>query len=337
VLSVTFLTLRHVSDWAERLALSEPHSTGLADGFRLKENKFMKTEDDLGWEYFGEDPMNSPQMIEHMKWHSAPANLKKSGNYGERFLKFHKDFIEEFDVFRRENGLFPVSAWDPSTPIPLDLAHHHVMMGKRTSDNPYSIDKYCKTPSWATEEGGSETDPLHGYKKLSQFRTLDELGFSIDFDWHIRVHNTIGGDMASLHHSPIDPIFWRWHKWIDNVRAKWTAMQMSSHINQFNRAFSLVSILSGVTSYAPGDFIRQDGIPNYVPNVPGNTLSAQLSPISRDVLISIAMNELSAQHSNVEFRKDIQRITAKMLNQNTSLLFNAQSEFNLDSEAKIPQ
>lgn len=49
----------------------------------------MGFECDLGWEYFGPDPMNSPRMQEHMDWHTNPANKNKLGNYGERFLDFN--------------------------------------------------------------------------------------------------------------------------------------------------------------------------------------------------------------------------------------------------------
>jgi len=61
----------------------------------------MSMEDDLGWEYFGPDPEASPRMMEHMDWHNDPANQNKQGNYGERFLLFHKQFVDKFDVFRQ--------------------------------------------------------------------------------------------------------------------------------------------------------------------------------------------------------------------------------------------
>ena len=65
----------------------------------------MSFEDDLGWEYFGADPMTSPRMQEHMDWHMDPQNQHRTGNYGERFLLFHEAFVDKFDAFRMTKGL----------------------------------------------------------------------------------------------------------------------------------------------------------------------------------------------------------------------------------------
>jgi hypothetical protein len=182
----------------------------------------MPFEDDLGWEYFGGDPMNSPRMMEHMDWHADPDNQARTGNYGDRFLVFHRQYVDQFDAYRQSRNLLPVTPWDPATPIPPDLAHPRTLSAPRTTDNPMSVNPACRTPTWATLAGGSDADPLHGYTSLLQFQSLDELGRSIDAGWHGTVHNTIGGDMAA-YHSPIDPVFWRWHRWIDTVRAAWEA------------------------------------------------------------------------------------------------------------------
>lgn len=115
----------------------------------------MPFEDDLGWEYFGADPMNSPRMTEHMDWHTAPENENETGNYGERFFLFHQQFIGKFDDFRRTKGLLPVTGWDPATPIPADLAHDRTLTAARSTDNPFSVNPQCKTPSWATVAGGT--------------------------------------------------------------------------------------------------------------------------------------------------------------------------------------
>ncbi len=288
-------------------------------------------EDELGWEYFGADPMMSPQMMEHMDWHTDPANQNRTGNYGERFLMFHKAFVDKFDVFRQSKGLFPVSGWDPATPIPPALSHDHVLEAGRDTDYPNSVNPHCKTPTWATVVGGIEPDPRYGYTKLSQFKSLDELGRSIDSGWHGTVHNTIGGDMSQFH-SPIDPIFWRWHRWIDNVRAAWQALQSPAHVNRLNIAASFVKILFGVTNDASGVVIGTDGKPHPVPGGPDDPLGMQLSPLSRDMLISLAVNELGAQHSDAGFREDIQRMSVKILDQNMSRLFKAQTEIEPDFE-----
>lgn len=248
----------------------------------------MASEDELGWEYFGGDPENSPRMQAHMDWHNAPENQNRTGNYGERFLDFHQNYVAQFDVFRVGKGLLPVSAWDPSTPIPANLDHPHVLMDARATSNPASVDPACKTPSWATLAGGTVPDPLYGHTSLGQFQSLDELGRSIDDGWHGTVHNTIGGDMATFM-SPIDPVFWRWHKWIDNVRAAWA---MRRRLPDFTRFLSLVRVLYGVINDAPGVVIGPDGRPHPVPGGPGDPWWASLAPASRDILLGVTLREL---------------------------------------------
>ena len=209
----------------------------------------MAFEDDLGWEYFGNDPANSPRMKEHLDWHMAPENMNRTGNYGERFLVFHQHYIAKFDAFRRTKGLRPVAAWDPATKIAAALVHAHVLHAGRQTDDPSSVDPHCKTPSWATVAGGTVPDPVHGYTKLTQFTSLDELGRSIDAGWHATVHNTVGGDMSTFD-SPIDPVFWRWHKWVDHVRATWAAARARFVVGPRIAAISRL-ILSGAPSEEP--------------------------------------------------------------------------------------
>ena len=274
----------------------------------------MSMECDLGWEYFGDDPENSPRMTEHMDWHNDPFNHNKTGNYGERFLLFHKQYVDKFDAFRLTKGLFPVSGWDPTTPIPSSLSHDHVLMEGRDTDDPYSVNSGCRTPTWATIAGGADIDPIHGYTQLGQFQSLDELGRSIDAGWHGTVHNTIGGDM-SMFHSPIDPIFWRWHRWVDNVRAAWVALHNIGNLARFNAAAAVIRILFGGTNDAPGLGIGPDGRPHKIPGGPGDPpVWTQLSPAVRDALVGVAVGELASLVSHADTRTGIQRLSTKLLN-----------------------
>src|SRR5215831_15977356 len=135
----------------------------------------MGFECDLGWEYFGPDPMTLPRMTEHMDWHNDPQNKNQLENYGERFLDFHQQFIAKFDAFRATKGLLPVSSYDPATKIPADLSHDHVLTAPRVTDNPSAVDAACKTPTWLTDAGRTDTAPIYGYTNLCQFKSLDEL------------------------------------------------------------------------------------------------------------------------------------------------------------------
>jgi hypothetical protein len=241
----------------------------------------MATEDDLGWEYFGDDPEQSPAMMEHMDWHNAPENQNRTGNYGERFLIFHRDYVAKFDQFRIGKGLLPVSGWDPATPIPADLAHPHVLMQARSTSDPYSVNPFCKTPTWATIAGGADLDPLYGYTKLGRFQSLDELGRSIDDGWHGTVH-----------------------KWIDNVRRAW---ELSRHIIDFHRFAAVGRILFGIINDAPGVWIGPDGRPHPVPGGPGDPWR-DLSPAARDLLVGAALHELGQVVSQKDLRDQVSRV-----------------------------
>jgi Common central domain of tyrosinase len=76
-----------------------------------------------------------------------------------------------------------------------------------------------------------------------EFASLDQLGRAIDAGWHARVHNTIGGDMRETH-SPIDPIFWPWHMWIDEIRSRWASWDAGLIVIPFPWAIENISRLS---------------------------------------------------------------------------------------------
>lgn len=271
----------------------------------------MSFEDDLGWEYFGGDPMMSPRMQEHMDWHNADENqlLNKWTNYGERFLVFHKQYIDKFDAFRHTKGLIPVSGWDPSTPIPGNLDHPHVLTSARVTSNPFASNPTCKTPTWATIAGGVDPAPSYGYTSLGQFQSLDELGRAIDSGWHGTVHNTIGGDMPQFH-SPIDPVFWRWHRWIDNVRATWE----SNRGLRIQREFAIVAqILFGVTQGGGGvEILPGGGIIHVPPREPATTLFAQLHPATREAMLAHLIGHAGFLLANKEAGHAIQQMAAEL-------------------------
>lgn len=272
----------------------------------------MSMEDDLGWEYFGPDPENSPRMTEHMDWHEDPQNQNQTGNYGERFLLFHKQYVDKFDAFRNTKGLLPVTPWDPTTPIPPSLSHDHILMMARDTDNPFAVDPSCRTPTWATIAGGADIDPVHGYTQLSQFQSLDELGRSIDHGWHGTVHNTIGGDM-SMFHSPIDPIFWRWHRWVDRIRSSWVLITSGPNLGHL-KAAAVVKILFGITNDAAGIYIGADGKIHRVPGGPGDPpIWTVLSPAARDTLVALAIGEMAGMVTNAETRVEIQTLSTRLM------------------------
>jgi hypothetical protein len=182
-------------------------------------------------------------------------------------------------------------------------------MQARSTSDPYSVNPACKTPTWATIGGGTEFDPLYGYTRLAQFQSLDELGRSIDDGWHGTVHNTIGGDMATFS-SPIDPIFWRWHRWIDDVRRAW---ELGTRIIDVRRFAAVGRILFGIINDAPGVWIGPDGRPHHVPGGPGDPVWRDLSPAVRDLFVGAALREIGQVVSQPELRDQVSRLGSMLV------------------------
>ncbi len=281
----------------------------------------MNPEEKLVRQYFGlgegkiteHEIMAKEKMKEHMQWHEKTENKAKSGNYGERFLLFHKEYIEKFDAFRISKGYLPMSSWNPSRKIP-DSHAHEGYIEKRFTDDPSGTDPSCRTPTWLTLAGGTDPDPKYGYTALYQFQSIDELGWAIDSkfgSWHNKVHNTIGGDMGTLH-SPIDPIFWPWHKWIDEMRATWIWWSMHHVVigRNLGPILDLIARLFG------------DGRGSDVPARPGEKTVIEphfplLSYDSRstiDALMGLVINQISYQISDSKSGESLQKIAIKLLN-----------------------
>jgi hypothetical protein len=156
----------------------------------------------------------------HAHWH-VETNRGRA-DYGEAFLTFHRHVIGQYDTWRLEHGYEPLAPWDPSDPIVAE-AHHP---GRQTSD-PSAVDPLCRTPDWLKLDGDGVRNPDFGAARLTDFTSSDQLGRAIDSlnqpNWHARVHATVGGDLASLHRFPLDPAFWRFHKFIDGIWREWQA------------------------------------------------------------------------------------------------------------------
>jgi hypothetical protein len=54
---------------------------------------------------------------------------------------------------------------------------------------------------------------------------------------------------------------------------------------------------------------------------PGDPWWSELSPVLRDLIVSLMVSEIGELHSNAEFRKSIQRTSMKMLNEHLSVHF----------------
>lgn len=169
-------------------------------------------------EFFAEK--GAAALEEHLQWHNVHGGHTHPGA-GTDFLSFHHDYIRKYETWRAAKGLPPIPMWDPATAIPTDIPH--------SPRNPtYQL---TPTPTWATRIGGTLRSPLNLRTRLAEFLNSDELGRDVDSSWHGTVHVRVGGDMSSANTAPRDPLFWRWHKYLDGIYQEWRQGQARADFN----------------------------------------------------------------------------------------------------------
>jgi len=165
---------------------------------------------------------------EHSDWHQE--NIYGISPWsGEGFLSVHESFTRCFDVFRESVGYAPLGEYDGGPVPPTELG---LTIGEptRRSNEPQcgepdipGVTSYCRVPTYFTRAGGSVARPNNGVdcddpnssgeKKLAHFDSANDLGCAIYYPWHQEIHGDIGGIMREAE-DPIDPIWWRFHKFI---------------------------------------------------------------------------------------------------------------------------
>jgi hypothetical protein len=160
---------------------------------------------------------------EHIFWHQFVGG-GPVGNW-RQFLAWHGYFLRRFDEWRAEFGYAKVAPWYPGRPLPTGPAFDHPA-SLRLSFNPTNN----RIPTYYTIAGGTSSDS--GRTKLADYATLNAFSDSFEFSYHGQVHCNIGpafsgddffgtsgprfGSMC-LASSPKDPMFWRWHGFIDTM------------------------------------------------------------------------------------------------------------------------
>jgi hypothetical protein len=149
-----------------------------------------------------------------------------------RFLTWHGEFVRRFDLWRQEFGYNRVAPWYPGRPLPSG-PQFDADAGLR---QPYVADDN-RIPTYYTLVGGSASDA--GRTKLADYAALDDFTSSFEFSYHANVHCNIGtsplggnffesggpgfGSMCFAS-SPKDPMFWRWHGFIDLLYRNYCAL-----------------------------------------------------------------------------------------------------------------
>lgn len=184
---------------------------------------------------------NSEVLNEHDMWHmrnSSSAPLCGVGQipvqspaecYGATFFMFHKAYLKAFSDFRAAFGYPPIGpAYDPSTPIPADIPAPDPGRNNNPTchTNGFTLPS-CATPTEFTTTGTTAHTPLgRGCdvaltpepKKLQDWPAdQNALACALTNPFHNAVHMSIGGDMADTATAPKDPVFWRWHTFVEGI------------------------------------------------------------------------------------------------------------------------
>jgi Common central domain of tyrosinase len=151
------------------------------------------------------------------------------------FLAWHGEFVRRFDLWRQEFGYNKVVPWYPGRPLPTG-PQFDADAGLRLS---LYVPDNNRIPTYYTLTGGTVNDSnLAGtHKKLADYASLDDFTSSFEGSYHGTVHCNIGAHGGSffetsgpnfgsmcLASSPKDPMFWRWHGFIDLMYRNYCAL-----------------------------------------------------------------------------------------------------------------
>jgi hypothetical protein len=168
---------------------------------------------------------------EHIYWHQfvggGPPNWLG-------FLAWHGEFLRRHDTWRQTFGYKKVAPWYPGRPLPTG-PEYDADAGLRQ----VYVANNNKIPTYYTITGGSGNDPnvAAARKKLADYTSLAQFSDSFEGSFHGDVHCNIGsgaggffatsgvgfGSMCKAS-SPKDPMFWRWHGFIDLMYRNFCAL-----------------------------------------------------------------------------------------------------------------
>ena len=172
------------------------------------------------------NPIFGHVVDEHIFWHANIDGNQAANPAWMGFLAWHGTFIRRFDLWRQEFGYNAVAPWYPGFALPTGPQFDAAAV-LRQAYNPDTN----RVPTYYTITGGSGAD-FGGQKKIADYVTLGAFTGSFEGGFHGQVHCAIGtspigsaffetsgpgyGSMC-LASSPKDPMFWRWHGYIDTL------------------------------------------------------------------------------------------------------------------------
>jgi hypothetical protein len=182
------------------------------------------------------NPLDGHVIDEHLYWHMNIDPSQPSFPTWMGFLAWHGEFVRRFDLWRQQFGYNKVAPWYPGRPLPTG-PQYAVNPSLRNVYN--ADDKANHIPTYYTITGGTTPDPFgSGQMKLVVYATLADFTHSFEGSFHGDIHCAIGasggtffetsgpnfGSMC-LASSPKDPMFWRWHGFIDVLYRNYCALQ----------------------------------------------------------------------------------------------------------------
>lgn len=169
------------------------------------------------------NPLDGHVVDEHIFWHE---NIDGDLTVPQwmHFLAWHGELVRRFDQWRQEFGYNKVAPWYPGRALPTG-PQFDAAASLRLA---YVADSN-RIPTYYTITGGTATD-FGGQKKLADYATFESFTSSFEGGFHGQVHCNIGAVVSGstffetsgtsfgsmcLASSPKDPMFWRWHGFID--------------------------------------------------------------------------------------------------------------------------
>jgi hypothetical protein len=177
------------------------------------------------------NPLHGRIVDEHIYWHQSVGSGPPTWL---DFLAWHGEFLRRFDTWRELFGYRKVTPWYPGRPLPTG-PQFDADAGLRQV---YVADNN-RIPTYYTITGGTGNDPNVGAarKKLADYASLAEFNGSFEGNFHGQVHCNIGANIGSFFgtsgvgygsmcnaSSPKDPMFWRWHGFIDVMYRNFCAL-----------------------------------------------------------------------------------------------------------------
>jgi len=156
---------------------------------------------------------NSRVLREHYTWHVANP-YSPCAAAGLPFQTFHKAYLGRFNSWRATFGYPGLAAWLPNTPLPGGVPNQHLSRAGVYNPAVHAV------PTYLTAVGGALASPCFGARKKADFPSANAYWIEAEGPFHNSIHGAIGGfagDMGSFARAPKDPIFWRWHKFLDSL------------------------------------------------------------------------------------------------------------------------